>query len=284
MKQIPTLLFLACLSLLACKKNPHHPQQRCPEPLDCQLTVLHTTQGIGRHSDGPEVSSEIFRGADKRPVKYRGYITAWETPTVSNITYAANRMTLTDSATGRRRLDVWFNACGQPDSATWHTTDLPNEFPSRTHYKYNAKKQLTGFTTYFNEIAPPGIKFDVQVIRDAHGNVLKLTDGSSITEWTYDYNAPVKPLQIYYLTPSTPIWSPTFLLEMFGFIDFRPRHIPKTITSNMGGYPFDPEVITDVVIQKDRVLSYVIRSSDNGQYIRTITHAYTCKNGNHPKF
>lgn len=213
-------------------------------------------------------------------------MTGWKTRTVSNIAYAGNRMTLTDSVSGTRRMDVWFNSCGQPDSATWYPTGLPNEFPTRTHYQYNSAKKLSGFTTYFNEEYGHGIRKDVQVFRDTHGNVLKLTDGMSITEWTYDYSKPIKPAQIYYITNSTPVWSTTFLLEQFGLIDFRPRHVPKTIAYNMSGYQFDTELITDVVINKDKVMSYVHRVGDGGPnqglYIRTVSLTYRCKPG--PKF
>ncbi|WP_341838268.1 hypothetical protein WJU16_10500 [Chitinophaga pollutisoli] len=284
MHKIHNAFFLAMLIVTACKK-PHFPHQPkpCPATEDCLLTALHTTQGLSRDSEGPENSSEIFRNPDNRPYKHRGYMTGWETKIVSNITYAGNRMTLTDSGSGIKRMDVWFNSCGQPDSAKWYPTGLPNEFPTRTYYQYNSTKKLTGFTTYFNEEYGPGVKKDVQIIRDAHGNVLKLTDGMSITEWTYDYNQPIKPAQIYYVTNSTPIWSTTFLLEQFGLIDFRPRHVPKSIAYNMSGYQFDTEQITDVVISRDKVVSYVHRVGDGGPnqglYIRTVTLTYKCKSG-----
>lgn len=287
MKQIPVILFLACLSLLACKKNPHFPQQNCPEPADCQLTALHTTVGLSRVSEGPEYSSEIFRGSDGRPVKHRGYLTAWGVPYVSNITYSGNRMTLTDSATGIKRMDVWFNACSQPDSATWYDTGLPNEIPARTRYKYNSSKKLTSFVVTYNESIPGGVVKEAQVIRDAHGNVLKLTDGSSITEWTYNYNAPIKPAQIYYLTPSQPTWSATFLLEQFGSIDLKPRHLPKTIASNMGGYQFATESIANVVISSGKVISYDHRTGSDpasGEHLRTVTLSYQCRSGHPGKF
>lgn len=288
MQKIGYTLIVAALAVAACKKPYPHQPTRCPQPEDCLLTILHTTQGQGSHSEGlPETTAEITRGADNRPIKYRGYTTAWENPTVSTVTYSGNRMILTDSTTGQKSIEVWFNACGQPDSAARYPTGLPNDFPTRTYYKYNSSKKLKGFTTVYNEYTPHTTVKEVQVNRDSHGNVLSLTDGMSVTEWTYDYSAPTAPLQIYYLTPSTPIWATTFILEQFGLIDFRPRHIPKTIRSNMSGYQFSTEQITEVVKSNGRVSSYVVRDGSGGDthgfYKYTITLTYGCKYNQHPK-
>lgn len=291
MKTIHYALLLVAISSAACKK-PHYPPHtgKCPEPANCQLTVMHTTQGNGPRSGGlPENSAEITRDAANRPIKYRGYATAWEAPTVNNISYPGNRMVLTDSASGQKQMEVWLNACGQPDSLAWYALGTTYDHPHQVYYHYNADKKLTGFRSIYNAFTPYQTVHNIDIKRDAHGNVLEMTDGMTFVKWTYDYSKPTPPLQFGYQSSVTAYWSSTIILEQFGLIDFRPRHLPKTKQDCMNGYVFTPTMFTNFVISGEKLLSYEVwakpEESTEWLYGNTITLTWNCRGySGGPKF
>lgn len=290
MKTIHLAMLLAAASLAACRKphGPSHPG-KCPEPANCQMTIMHTTQGNGPRSEGlPENTAEITRDAHNRPVKYRGYATGWERPFTHNISYPGNRMVLTDSATGRKSMEVWLNACGQPDSLVFYPHGFPEEYPHKAYYEYGPDKKIKRIRSVYSAFTTFPSDHVIEIHRDEHGNVLEMTDGSSFTKWTYDYDQPTEPLQFGYLTAVTPQWAGTITLERFGLIDFRPKHLPKTMQDCMNGYLLSPVRFSDFVISRGKVLSYHLRdaqSDPNSPYFITITHTWSCRNNSGgPKF
>lgn len=281
MKKIPVILLLAILCLQACRKNPYFPHHRCPQPQNCQLAMMYTSKGQATHNSGePANPAIIVRDASGKPIKYKGYPTDFSKLTTNNISYSGNRMIFTDSALGIKRLEVWLNECGQPDSTSWYDLEHEYQYPANIKYYYNSAKQLTRFVAHI-QTAYGLWPFEAHIQRDSHGNVTAINDGAHRIEYTYDYTAPRPNLQWYTISSAYPEWGALYVLDQLGMIGFKTSHLPYRMENWQGDYQMESIFFTNWVLDGNKATSYEVRrydpgSSDHNTHLFTLTSAWTC--------
>ncbi|WP_423736644.1 hypothetical protein [Chitinophaga caseinilytica] len=246
---------------------------------------MFTSNAQATHNSGePAVTAVIEKDGLGRPSKYRGYATNFSKLRTNYITYTGNRMTFTDSADGFKRLEVLFNACGQPDSTSWfQPVDGTWEYAANLKFRYNSGRELTGFIAYV-PVSHGIIPFETNILRDGYGNVTGIDDGGAHgTYITYDYTKPNPDLRWSRITASFPEWAAVTILDQMGMINFKTSHLPKTLQEWQGDYKFEDIYFENFVINGGKVSSYDVRrnapgSPDHGAFQYTITAAWTCSN------
>lgn len=284
MKQFVSIVFIL-FALQACKKHPHFPPHNCPKPAGCQLSWMHTSNAEATQNSGePATTAVIFRDESGRPVTYSGYATNFTRRTTNLITYSGNRMIFTDSARGFKRLEVWLNACGQPDSTSWYKiTDDYGQYPANIKFHYNSAKQLTRFVTYLT-FSHGIVPFEATIHRDSYGNVTSIDDNAHRIELTYDYAAPVANMQWHTISAAFPEWAAVLILDQLGMIGFKTSHLPKTLQNWQGDYRFEHLAFSNFVLNGNKALSFEVRthepgSTDNGALRYVITSGWWCGHG-----